>query len=71
MTVGTKPESCVFPFKYAGQTFDRCTSTDAAPGAVWCATEVDEDGVVVDDRWGDCNEGCPGASEYYIRARGM
>ena len=63
VTIGSEPEPCVFPFRYNGQTFDRCTGTDASGNAVWCATEVDKDGDVIEGRWGDCNEGCPGASE--------
>ena len=63
-TIGSRREPCVFPFKYGGQTFNRCTSTDAETGSVWCATKVDDEGVVVEGRWGDCSEGCPGASEY-------
>ena len=62
-TVGSKSEPCIFPFKYGGQTFNRCTSTDAQPGSVWCATEVDDKGEVIDGRWGNCDTGCPGASE--------
>ncbi len=65
-TAGTKPEPCVFPFKYGGQTFNRCTSTDAEAGSVWCATEVDEKGEVIDNRWGNCDIGCPGASKSSI-----
>lgn len=61
-TVGSNPEPCVFPFKYGGQTFNRCTSTDAAAGSVWCATQVDKNGEVIEGKWGDCNLGCPGAS---------
>ena len=63
-TIGSQPEPCVFPFKYGGQTFNRCTSTDAETGSVWCATKVDDKGVVVEGRWGDCSEGCPGAREF-------
>ena len=63
-TIGSRREPCVFPFKYGGQTFNRCTSTDAETGSVWCATKVDDEGVVVEGRWGDCSEGCPGAREY-------
>jgi hypothetical protein len=60
-TVGSKPEPCVFPFRYEGQLFNRCTGTDAEDGSVWCATEVDNTGEVIEGRWGDCDEGCPGA----------
>ena len=66
-TIGSQPEPCVFPFKYGGQTFNRCTSTDAETGSVWCATKVDDKGVVVEGRWGDCSEGCPGAREFQFQ----
>lgn len=60
-TLGTNPEPCVFPFVYDGNDYDSCTSVDAAEGAVWCATQVDSNGTVLDGRWGDCSVGCPGA----------
>ena len=30
-----------------------------------CATEVDNDGYVVDNAWGDCLDGCPGTRKYF------
>ena len=30
-----------------------------------CATEVDNDGYVVDNAWGDCLDGCPGTRMYF------
>ena len=62
----SKREPCVFPFVYDGVEYNECTSTDAAnPGNVWCATEVDPEynNTVIDGRWGDCAESCPGASK--------
>ena len=60
------PEPCVFPFRYDGIDYNECTSVDAAsPVNVWCATEVAREfnNTVIDGRWGDCSENCPGASK--------
>ena len=62
-TVGDKGKPCVFPFEYSGRSYDKCTSRDSDNGQPWCATEVDENGYVVDNAWGDCLEGCPGTSQ--------
>jgi hypothetical protein len=32
-----------------------------------CATEVFNNRTVIDGRWGDCDEGCPGASNLFIK----
>jgi len=32
-------------------------------GTAWCATEVYDNKTVIDGKWGDCDEGCPGASK--------
>ena len=29
-----------------------------------CATEIDAQGYVVDNAWGDCLDGCPGTRQY-------
>merc|ERR1711881_750588 len=55
-------KACVFPFTYKGETHNACSSADSENGAVWCATEVDEEGEVVRNTWEDCEEGCPGTS---------
>jgi len=55
--------NCVFPFKYKGKTYEKCTQADSDNGKSWCAydiqpgTEVPQDG----KHWGDCNHDCPGA----------
>jgi len=59
-TVGSRGKPCIFPFKYAGTTYDKCTPRDSDSGQPWCATELDREGYVVDNAWGDCLEGCPG-----------
>ena len=59
----------MFPFRYDGVDYNECTSVDAAnPGNVWCATEVAREfnNTVIDGRWGDCAESCPGASKFRI-----
>ena len=53
-------KDCVFPFKYKGTTYSSCTQAESSNGAAWCATEVDTDGVVVNNKWQDCDGGCPG-----------
>ena len=41
--------------------YDKCTGKDSDFGLPWCAIEVDkDDNHVIDNRWGDCAEGCPG-----------
>ena len=59
-TVGDAGRPCIFPFIYRDKTFSQCTSLDSDTGQPWCATEVDQDGWVVDHAWGDCDQGCPG-----------
>ena len=53
-------QDCVFPFKYKGTTYTTCTQAESSNGAAWCATEVDTEGVVVNNKWQDCDQGCPG-----------
>lgn len=52
--------SCVFPFKYRGLEYNACTDVGSENEAVWCATEVDNNGEVIKNTWQDCDEGCPG-----------
>ena len=65
-TVGDAGRPCIFPFKYIDVTYDKCTSKDSDNGQPWYATEVDEEGYVVDNAWGDCLEGCPGSRKQFI-----
>ena len=46
---------CVFPFTYKGVEYYQCTYADSP--TPWCATQVDADGVVVTNKWGDCETG--------------
>lgn len=50
---------CIFPFKYQEITYNGCTTNHSDNGDRWCAFEVDEAGVVLDGKWGDCNDACP------------
>jgi len=51
---------CIFPFKFKGKSYNKCTTAGSDNGAPWCATEVDESGEVIRNKWEDCEEGCPG-----------
>ena len=63
-----KANTCVFPFKYKGVTYNKCTTVDSDNNKSWCAydiqpnTEVPQDG----KHWGDCNYDCPGGGLSYI-----
>lgn len=66
---------CQFPFKYQGETYNKCTlgdsdgSGDGSDGDDedygdlgsgcgefwWCATELAEDGTMIDGQWGICD----------------
>jgi len=54
-----KGQRCAFPFIYKGVTHNTCTKTDSVNGAFWCATELQPDGRVVNQKWEDCNDRCP------------
>ena len=53
-------ESCIFPFKYAGRTYDKCTTAgfgnDQLPS--WCSLQVDEDGNHITGNEGLCPPEC-------------
>merc|ERR1719320_1126104 len=48
-------DQCVFPFSYQGVEYYRCTYADSP--TPWSATQVDSAGVVVTNKWGDCDTG--------------
>jgi len=54
--------TCVFPFKFKGKTYNKCTKDESVNGMPWCATRVDRSGNVLNGKWEDCEEGCPGTS---------
>ena len=49
---------CVFPFKFGGETHNKCKWEEDGP---WCSTKVDENGKHVggQGKWGNCGPGCP------------
>jgi len=55
---------CIFPFEYKGVTYNGCTDVDSEKVSrtkfFWCATEVNEDGKILEDsrNWGECNLHC-------------
>ena len=68
-TVEPNSKPCIFPFIYDGTVYEKCTGKDSDFGLPWCATEVDkDDNHVIDNRWGDCAEGCPGTGNkgFYV-----
>ena len=54
--LGTK---CIFPFKFNGTTFTGCErDKKSRQGLRWCATQVEEDGEMVEGKWEYCHAGC-------------
>lgn len=61
----TVPMKCQFPFTFKGKTYHECTndliddneydSSDEQEQFLWCATQVEDDGTMVDERWGVCD----------------
>ena len=51
----TNGEPCVFPFRYRQHYYTKCTS-DYEDGKHWCATQVDEMGMM--EKMGKCSDGC-------------
>ena len=51
--ISSNGHPCTFPFKYGEETFWNCTVRDSDTGIPWCATEIDDDGIL---EWGDCKE---------------
>ena len=59
-----KQKNCIFPFKYEGKTYNKCTKDNSENGKSWCAFKVNRAGVAVNGKWADCNEGCPGLGKF-------
>ena len=55
-------ESCIFPFKFRGITFNECTTEGNAEGDLtpWCSTLVDDSGAHIQEagNWGNCGPDC-------------
>jgi len=54
-----KKHNCIFPFTYKDTKYEACTTSHQDIGDSWCAYEVDENGVAIDGKWGECNLACP------------
>ena len=60
-TVGS--DDCRFPFSFQGKLYHSCTKDHSENGQPWCAIQVDDRGIVINGKWGDCDLGCPGTGE--------
>ena len=49
-------KQCVFPFIHQGNTYQTCTAFNH--DQLWCSTEVDDSGAYIQDKWGNCGDGC-------------
>ena len=47
----------MFPFKHNGKTYKTCAKSSDGKGP-YCATKVDSDGKLVNDKWARCNDYC-------------
>jgi len=61
----TSDQVCVFPFKYLGFTYTKCTNAGAT--WYWCATSVDSDGNELTN--GECSDSCDKESSWIGRRR--
>ena len=53
-------KECVFPFKYDGFEYTKCTNDHACHACFWCGTQY---GVTDTAGWGLCNTACPKADD--------
>ena len=51
-----KNQPCIFPFKFDGREFHRCTTHKSVNGKAWCALEVDKDGNAQCHKRGKCED---------------
>jgi len=49
---------CVFPFIHNGTEYTECAREETVEDLEWCATMVDQQGVMVDGGWEYCHAGC-------------
>ena len=62
-----KGKKCIFPFtSYGGRTFRSCTRrySGGIGKTLWCSTKVTENGVHIQDKWGECDPSCPQKHNY-------
>jgi len=60
-----KKRTCVFPFKYDGIEYHKCTNVDyiKLPGKTWCGLKYD---VKERSDWAECKEKCSGSALQYV-----
>ena len=51
-------KKCNFPFKYRGETYNKCTY-DYSEGKPWCQTNDTKEDGTFEEGWGVCDEKCP------------
>jgi len=67
---------CIFPFEYKGVTYNACTDVDSEKVSstkfLWCATEVNQDGKILEDswNWGECNSYCTKSGSLMVSSTG-
>ena len=59
---------CIFPFTSHGITYNACTTDQIEPGddTAWCSTMVDNMGLHVTGKWGNCEAKCPKDSKLIL-----
>jgi len=60
-----KKRTCVFPFKYDGIEYHKCTNVDyiKLPGKTWCGLKYD---VKERSDWAECKGKCSGSALQYV-----
>jgi len=53
-------QECVFPFKFKGVEYHKCTQNGDSDNRPWCSLDVDLNGKHVSSHWGYCGASCPG-----------
>ncbi len=51
---------CIFPFKFNGETYNKCTDVNDPDDRLWCSTKIDDSGNHVQSGgfWGHCGQDC-------------
>ena len=61
----------MFPFKYKGVSYSKCTTVESDNDVPWCAIDIQPNTEVPQDgkHWGDCEFDCPGGGKKKIRMK--
>ena len=50
---------CIFPFKYSGVTYYKCSTAGGFASDPWCAYQVESDGITMTtNKWAYCEDYC-------------